>query len=105
MLQLPLLLALQSGYSADDLPVLARYEFETEVGDSLGASLALVGDWDGDGVEDYAVGSPGADLQAVFVELPDHGRVEVRSGVDDSVIAASVAFLLPFFRATFLTRN
>ncbi|MEO0652362.1 MAG: integrin alpha, partial [Planctomycetota bacterium] len=89
MLQATLLLALQSGYAASDLPTLERYTFELEPGAELGAALENVGDWNADGIDDYAVGSPSHNFQDLFGAINDHGRVEVRSGADDSVIAST----------------
>ncbi|MBC8329655.1 MAG: FG-GAP repeat protein [Planctomycetes bacterium] len=51
-------------------------------GDELGRSLAVVGDLDGDGVADYAVGAPRADVYG----RANAGAVDLRSGADGSLI-------------------
>lgn len=53
-------------------------------GDRFGASLAVPGDLNGDGVEDLAVGAPGSDL--TDSTGPDAGRVYLISGLDGSII-------------------
>jgi len=50
----------------------------------LGTSLAAVGDWDGDGIPDVAVGQPGANRAADSTS--PHGRVCILSGADLSTI-------------------
>ena len=47
----------------------------------LGQGLAALGDVDGDGVDDYAISTPGADDNA-----PDTGRVTLHSGADGAVV-------------------
>jgi hypothetical protein len=54
-----------------------RQHFGQAFGDRFGASVARIPDCDGDGVDDYAVGSPGATSLAGFVGA---GRVVVYSG-------------------------
>ncbi|MSR46660.1 MAG: hypothetical protein EXS13_06300 [Planctomycetes bacterium] len=44
--------------------------------DRLGSSIAALGDWDGDGVNDYAIGVPGTDTSR-----PDVGSIMIVSGV------------------------
>ncbi|MEO0650323.1 MAG: integrin alpha, partial [Planctomycetota bacterium] len=85
-----LALALPTPQLPSGTTVLARHVFETEEGADLGTALERVGDWDGDGVDDYAVGSPGYDFPALFDSIDDHGRVQVRSGADDQVIAETI---------------
>lgn len=63
-------------YSGADFGLL--YEVVGQPGDQLGVDLDSVGDHDGDGVPDWAVGSSGADNF--------RGRIEVRSGVDGGVL-------------------
>ncbi|MEM7201680.1 MAG: integrin alpha [Planctomycetota bacterium] len=53
-------------------------------GDELGTSVAGLGDTDGDGVPDFVVGVPFEDGAGV-----DAGLVEVRSGVDGSLLWAA----------------
>ena len=53
-------------------------------GDRFGASLAIIGDVNGDGVEDCAVGAPGSDITESTGS--DAGRVYVFSGSDGSII-------------------
>ena len=50
-------------------------------GDRFGRTLACVGDVDGDGIPDLAVGSPGADLGGI-----DSGSVQLRSGAGGALI-------------------
>lgn len=53
-----------------------------ESGQQFSASLSVVGDLDGDGFDDFLVGSPGASSPGGA----DAGRVEVVSGIDGSII-------------------
>jgi hypothetical protein len=53
-------------------------------GYKLGASLAPVGDWNGDGVRDLAVGAPGVPL----VSLGARGQVRLHSGVDGAFLTS-----------------
>lgn len=51
--------------------------------DKTGAVVAFIGDFDGDGYGDYAVGSPGFDIAAVPTVSPaikDVGRIDIISG-------------------------
>lgn len=66
-------------------PVLERYDFGEESFEYYGSAVVDVGDWDGDGVGDYAVGSPGEAVAGV----EGHGRVRVFSGVSSDQIAQS----------------
>lgn len=54
--------------------------------ESFGASLALGGDWDGDGVDDIAIGASGHDAPA-----PEAGRVYVYSGAGGALLAEIAA--------------
>ena len=49
-----------------------------QVGANFGATLVEMGDGDGDGVHDFAVGAPGQDVGSCC----DQGQVTVFSGVD-----------------------
>ena len=60
-------------------PQLERYDFG-QLDDGRGDAVVAVGDWDGDQVEDYAVGASSADVSFLFTTAFDHGRVEVLSG-------------------------
>jgi len=51
-----------------------------------GSVVAVVGDVDGDGQADVAVGSPDARVKVLSIVLPDVGRVRVYSGVTGAVI-------------------
>ena len=59
--------------------------FHSKNWEYLGNSVVDVGDWDGDGVGDYAVGSPGETVGGV----EGHGRVRVFSGASGDQIAQS----------------
>jgi hypothetical protein len=54
-------------------------------GDRMGEKLAEVGDFNADGYADVLIGSPSADLPAGTY---NEGRVEVRSGLDGSLLMA-----------------
>ncbi len=54
--------------------------------ESFGASIALGGDWNGDGVDDIAIGAAGHDVPA-----PETGRVYVYSGVGGALLAEIAA--------------
>jgi len=54
-------------------------------GDIMGASLANVGDIDGDGFDDVAAGAPGLDGPNGS-STPNYGRLTVYSGVDGGLI-------------------
>ncbi len=56
----------------------------TQLGDSTGERVAGAGDGNRDGYADFAVAAPGFDGAAGF----DVGRVEIRSGLDGSVLHA-----------------
>lgn len=57
------------------------YDQRGQVGEEFGTSIATLGDVDGDGLDDYAVGSPRADGGQ-----PDSGWVTVFSARDHSII-------------------
>jgi FG-GAP repeat protein/VCBS repeat protein len=57
--------------------------FGGSAGDWLGDSLAAVGDVNGDGVPDFAIGSPGAD-QTPYQEFS--GAIDLHSGKDGSLL-------------------
>ncbi|MEO0650336.1 MAG: VCBS repeat-containing protein [Planctomycetota bacterium] len=60
-------------------PDIERYEFEGHAeGDEYGATVTTIGDLDGDGTEDYAVGRPR--LDGGFFGLENVGEVVLRSG-------------------------
>ncbi len=61
--------------------------FGTDAGDQLGFSVAG-GDVNADGVGDYVVGTPFDDLGGLFVIAFNVGYVQVRSGVDGSLLFA-----------------
>ena len=63
---------------ADGTEILAVHG--AQIGDRLGSVVARARDVNGDGIPDFLVGAPGADVAAV-----DSGAVEVRSGSDGSV--------------------
>ena len=54
-------------------------------GDIMGASLANVGDVDGDGYDDVAAGAPGLDGPG-GQNTPNYGRLQVFNGVDGGLI-------------------
>lgn len=87
---LPLLLLAQS--MTPQAPAIARYDFPVTVGasgDFFGASVVDVGDWDADGVGDYAVGSPLEEVGAGPDTVDAHGRVRVYSGRSGDLIATT----------------
>lgn len=51
---------------------------ELDMGEMFGASVTNLGDVDGDGSGDFAVGSPSHDAASVY----DHGKVKIFSGID-----------------------
>src|SRR5262249_50930589 len=57
--------------------------FTGQSGDLMGVSLVSIGDANGDGVPDFAIGSPGAD-QTSFQEYS--GAVDLFSGADGSLL-------------------
>ncbi|MBL8692886.1 MAG: hypothetical protein JNJ88_02195 [Planctomycetes bacterium] len=65
------------------------------VGDNFGHGLANVGDIDGDGKDDYAVGAPGWDL-ITSLPLPlfaeDSGKVEIYSGGSGALLRTHTGF-------------
>lgn len=67
-------------YTGDTLRMLLG----EQPGDRFGTSLAIMGDVNGDGVEDCAVGAPGSDITESTGT--DAGRVYVFSGLDGSLI-------------------
>lgn len=73
-------------------PQLENYRFG-EPGDGFGAALAMVGDWDNDGVEDYAVGAPRDDVDSVFLSVEDHGQITVFSGSSGDQLGETGVFL------------
>jgi len=76
----PSLIAL-AALAATARPQTPLYDHRGLAGDSLGQSVATVGDVDGDGFDDYAVGAPhGAGLQ------PDAGYVALYSAATGTVL-------------------
>ncbi|MCP3918644.1 MAG: hypothetical protein GY711_24120 [bacterium] len=69
--------------SGDTGVVLHQFNPGNVAGDAFGASIALGGDFDGDGTDDVAIGSIGYDPPG----LVNAGRVYVYSGFDASLIA------------------
>ena len=67
-------------YSGRDGRVLAAMD-GAEVGAQLGFHVAVVGDVDGDGRADFALGAPGRDANGI-----DSGAVELRSSRDGSLV-------------------
>jgi hypothetical protein len=73
-------------YSGQDGEELTEHiKYGSTFRDNLGSSIAGLGDVDGDGVPDYAVGAPGADPKDAG-SGPAHGRVLWISGADGAVL-------------------
>lgn len=71
-------------YSGASGATLHVYDAGGALGDAFGASVAVGGDYDGDGVLDVAIGAIGYDPP----NRPNAGRVYVYSGADNTVLAA-----------------
>lgn len=70
-------------YSGADGTLVVQHS-SWKAGDKLGTSVAGVGDVDGDGYDDYAIGSPGYDLNNV--SPLDVGTVNILSGLELDVL-------------------
>jgi hypothetical protein len=71
-----------SGLTGSELyPVLGQQDVA-----AFGAALCAVGDWDGDGIGDFAVGASVHDAPGSPLSLSNAGRVSVHSGVDGQQI-------------------
>lgn len=70
-------------YSAGSQELLGVVE-SSDPDDFFGVHIARIGDIDGDGVDDFAVGAPASDLNRT--DQVDSGRVIVYSGADLSVL-------------------
>ena len=58
-----------------------------QTGARAGTAFSPAGDWNGDGVDDYAVGIPGHDAtQFILGPYEDQGLLQIRSGVDGAII-------------------
>jgi len=62
-----------------DHPTIRSIDGESEE-DLFGYSIANIGDFDGDGVDDFAVGAPGTDHMLFGVQFINAGRVYLYSG-------------------------
>lgn len=76
---------------------LASINGASEVGDRFGAALA-VGDFDGDGIDDLAIGSPGEDIESESVD--EAGAVHVLFGSAGGIVTAGQVL---FYRGQGLT--
>jgi hypothetical protein len=65
---------------------LPLYDIPGNSNDSFGASMAIIGDVNGDGVKDIVIGAPTAYRQTSSLCSLTRGKVEVRSGRDGSLI-------------------
>ncbi len=85
-LLLPLAALLASALPAQTGATLLHKHPGSVAGDEFGRSLAVIGDLDGDGVGDYAIGAPRADAYG----RSNAGTVELRSGADGSLLRTHV---------------
>lgn len=69
-------------FSGATLQILRTWN-ATVANEGLGTGMADVGDWNGDGVDDHAIGSPGFDVGAL-----DGGAVHVYSGATGALLRA-----------------
>lgn len=72
-------------YSGADGTVLHRFA-GAAAGIVFGRTIAGLGDIDGDGRTDFAIGAPQADLLMGSRDLPDAGRVYVYSGANAQIL-------------------
>lgn len=72
---------------AAQTPQTKHFHQGSQTGARTGTAICPAGDWNGDGVDDYAVGIAGHDAtQFVLGPYEDQGRVEIRDGVDGDLI-------------------
>lgn len=68
-------------------PDVVHHAAGPQTGARAGNAICPAGDWNGDGVDDYAVGIAGhTATQFVLGPYPDQGLVQIRSGVDGALI-------------------
>jgi hypothetical protein len=70
----------------------SQVHFGEAAGDRYGERVAGIGDWDGDGRGDYAVGAPYHTAGVSPLLFDDGGRVEVRRGLNGALLSGFEGF-------------
>jgi FG-GAP repeat len=78
-------LSLCCGVSGSAVAQQLIHEYHGSTGDRLGLAVAVVGDVDNDGHDDFAIGAPGVNV----IAMANVGRVYVRSGATGNLLFQS----------------